>query len=1085
MIAGAVEIQMLADLARLKADMDQAKGIAGAAAKSMQASFDFMKGALQGIVAGLSVHAFVSWMKGAIDAGDATKEFAAITGVAAKDVAGLQLAFAQGNVGRDEMTKGLAKLSKQMVEGNAAFDQLGIKTRNADGTLRSTKATLYDVADAFAAMKDGPAKTAYAMELFGKSGADMIATLNEGSAGMREMAEMAEKLGLVIDEDAAEAADKFNDTTQLLGMGLQGVARQTMAQLLPTLNSLAGGFLTAMTQGDALSQTAGVLAAGMKGVYTVIAVVVQGVNTLGKSLGAVAGQLVALATGNFREMIRIGDEWVADIKGDWTSTIKSIGTVWDGSAGQSVAAMAKVTKAQTEAKTLTKGQEEATKRHAAEVQKLTEKLAGQIAAQDLVLAQGEKLTPMQKQALDLMVQLRDGTLRLTDAEKHRLTQQLETILANERWIATQESEAKLQDEITKDRDAALAAMHKETQSLADAAEKQREQNLELQLGAAGYAALQVQRLLDTAAQLEQTAATSDQSAELREQARLLRERASLLQDGVVLKEAKAAADEWAKTTDQIGQGLTDSLFRAFESGKGFFQTFWDGIKNLFKTTVLKLGIQYVMTGTGLSGLLSSALAATGGAGAGAGGGLSSLGGLGSLGGMLGNFGPGFNAGLSGLFGESGMGGVFSAGSTALGAGNISGGLGTLAGGASGMAGGILAGMGIGKAIGGAYSIGGNSSLATGIGSAIGMIWGPIGSAIGGAIGGLVNRAFGRTGHQTQSAGISGTIAGGDVAAKSYTDWLSKGGWFRSDKRGTDYAALSGEQTASLQTASAAVYTQTREWAKALKLPAESLAKVSYDLRIQLGADEKANAEAISAAFSAYQDKLAGQFKGLLAPFQKAGESLAQTMARLAELQSFSATLNQFGGIFSRIAGASIDARENIISLAGGIEALAQKSQQFVADYYSEGERAGLQAAAIGDALRAAGIDAAGLGSREQFRALVEAQDVSTAQGRQQLVALLDLAPQFAQLADYLTAQGKTLDEAAQSAPQVAMLQQILEQPNPTTDAVVSIGDQITGAVADLKASTEAGLAAIAAATAANTRLLDSWDGGGYMLSAGP
>ena len=54
-------------------------------------------------------------------------------------------------------------------------------------------------------------------------------------------------------------------------------------------------------------------------------------------------------------MIRIGDEWVADIKGDWTSTIKSIGTVWDGSAGQSVAAMAKVTKAQTEAKTLTRG----------------------------------------------------------------------------------------------------------------------------------------------------------------------------------------------------------------------------------------------------------------------------------------------------------------------------------------------------------------------------------------------------------------------------------------------------------------------------------------------------------------------------------------------------------------------------------------------------------------------------------------------------------------------------------------------------------------------------------------------------------
>ena len=299
------------------------------------------------------------------------------------------------------------------------------------------------------------------------------------------------------------------------------------------------------------------------------------------------------------------------------------------------------------------------------MQKLTEKLAGQIAAQDLVLAQGEKLTPMQKQALDLMVQLRDGTLRLTDAEKHRLTQQLETILANERWIATQESEAKLQDEITKDRDAALAAMHKETQSLADAAEKQREQNLELQLGAAGYAALQVQRLLDTAAQLEQTAATSDQSAELREQARLLRERASLLQDGVVLKEAKAAADEWAKTTDQIGQGLTDSLFRAFEAGRGFFSTLWQGIVNTFKTTILQPTIRAILAPvTGGIGALFGDGAKAGGAQAAGGGILGSLGGggslmsslnsLGGLAGSLGAFGTAAGYGASALFGGTGL-----------------------------------------------------------------------------------------------------------------------------------------------------------------------------------------------------------------------------------------------------------------------------------------------------------------------------------------------------------------------------------------------------------------------------------------------
>ena len=88
--------------------------------------------------------------------------------------------------------------------------------------------------------------------------------------------------------------------------------------------------------------------------------------------------------------------------------------------------------------------------------------------------------------------------------------------------------------------------------------------------------------------------------------------------------AQDAANEWKKTTDSIGQGLTDSLFRAFESGKGFFTTLWDGIKHLFKTTVLKLALQPVQGA--ISGVIGSVLGGFGGPAAAAGGG----GGLGSL-----------------------------------------------------------------------------------------------------------------------------------------------------------------------------------------------------------------------------------------------------------------------------------------------------------------------------------------------------------------------------------------------------------------------------------------------------------------------
>ena len=63
---------------------------------------------------------------------------------------------------------------------------------------------------------------------------------------------------------------------------------------------------------------------------------------------------------------------------------------------------------------------------------------------------------------------------------------------------------------------------------------------------------------------------------------------------------------WSKFTDDIERGLTDSLYRSFEQGKSFGQTFIESIKNLFKTTVLKLTIQStVHEGLGMLGLSKS------------------------------------------------------------------------------------------------------------------------------------------------------------------------------------------------------------------------------------------------------------------------------------------------------------------------------------------------------------------------------------------------------------------------------------------------------------------------------------------------
>ena len=62
----------------------------------------------------------------------------------------------------------------------------------------------------------------------------------------------------------------------------------------------------------------------------------------------------------------------------------------------------------------------------------------------------------------------------------------------------------------------------------------------------------------------------------------------LVGEGAVAQEAKRAADEWEKASQQIGQSLSDSLMQGGKSG-------WEYIKGLFRSTVLKVPLQAFVT----------------------------------------------------------------------------------------------------------------------------------------------------------------------------------------------------------------------------------------------------------------------------------------------------------------------------------------------------------------------------------------------------------------------------------------------------------------------------------------------------------
>lgn len=1125
---GTLEFEFLANIARLRQDMDEAKKAVGSAGDFIQGVADGAKKALAGLAAGLTVGAFAGWIKGAIDAADETSKMAQRMGVATNEVGGLKLAFELGGSSAEGMTAAFAKLSKNAAENNEAFKALGVATRNADGTLRPTKDLFYDVADAFKGMEDGAVKSARAQEIFGKSGAELIPLLNGGADGLREMAEMAEKLGLVIDENTGKAAEQFNDTLELVHKAAGGVANQLMAKMLPALNSVVGGMLEYITKGDIVTKTADAIGVALKGVYTAAVVIGEVLTTIAKTGAAAFAQLALVLEGDFKGAMEVGKQWTQDIKKDWTNTVDNLGKVWDDTAGKTVENLGKVEKATKGATFETKEQKKAVDEAAKAYESFNKKLQESHADLQRQVDGQDKLTVNQKLLAELTANSSTEVQKLTEKRRLELIETAKQNVALEEQVRQRTAEKKWLEETGKENDKYREGIEKQTDSIWKQVAQMKESNATIGLSREELGKLEQQKLLDAAAQAERNAQDAESKMlgedlvnEYKSQAEGLRELARLKGEKVHLEAAVEARDAWKATTEEIGKSFTDSLFRAFEEGKSFSEAFMSSLKNLFKTTVLKLLIQPVQNGMNnfIGGMFG--MGWSGSASANSGGSLSGLfsgmgdklgafadwmgegstigswartgsnflkGGNGAS--MFGNLGGGWTAGTSGMAAGN-FAGTFDAANIAWNSGNYSGAIGTYGGMAASAIGGFMAGRGVGQAISNGYSaIGGqsgNSAVNTGaaVGAAIGSIIPGIGTMIGGliggALGGLANRAFGHKAKEYNGdKGISGTL-GGDIGltgGQSWADWTQKGGWFRSDKHGTDTFGLDQQTADALAQGAKAVKNSTAEWAKSLGLPAERLDSITASFRVKMTDNEAENQKVLAGVFADYATQLTNSFADLVKPFQRAGETVSDTLQRLSAIQEFSKGLNEFGGIFSAIASSSIEAKAQLVGFAGGIEAFLQKTQAFVDQYYTQGEKVGLQSAQLLKAFESIGIDASGLNTREDFRALVESQNVNTEEGRKTLAALLDLGPIFAGVADYLKENNQTLADAAAAAPQVEALQGIFEQQqqaNATQEQLVTTQEEANGLLGDIYGAISSGNDAVSGAVNRFSDALDRFN----------
>ena len=237
----------------------------------------------------LSVGGLVGLATNSIKGADAMNDLSQKTGVSVEALARFKKAAAVSGTDLEGVSKALVKLSKGMYDaantgkGPAAeaFTKLGISAKDASGKLKSSEQVMLEVANRFKTMPDGAEKTAIALQLFGKAGADMIPMLNMGGDAI-------DKMSSKMTGAFAKKADEYSDKLAMLQGKIGGIGTSIAMALLPALDALVNVLTTVI---DAITKLPEPLQAIIGG-FTLLAI---GLVTLAPVILVISGAFSALA----------------------------------------------------------------------------------------------------------------------------------------------------------------------------------------------------------------------------------------------------------------------------------------------------------------------------------------------------------------------------------------------------------------------------------------------------------------------------------------------------------------------------------------------------------------------------------------------------------------------------------------------------------------------------------------------------------------------------------------------------------------------------------------------------------------------
>lgn len=204
---------------------------------------------IQGIAGAVGVAAIVKFgtdsVKSFTDLASSVNTVSRYTGMGAEASSRFAYALRMSGVDADVAAKSLGVFEKKLAtaadsgKATAAMaTKLGTNFLDATGKVLPMEALLPKIADHFKSLPAGADKTALALELFGKQGAAMLPILNQGAAGLQELAKQADAAGLTLSGSALTAMKDAKREQREFDAAVRGVSVSLGSALLPVMTSM-------------------------------------------------------------------------------------------------------------------------------------------------------------------------------------------------------------------------------------------------------------------------------------------------------------------------------------------------------------------------------------------------------------------------------------------------------------------------------------------------------------------------------------------------------------------------------------------------------------------------------------------------------------------------------------------------------------------------------------------------------------------------------------------------------------------------------------------------------------------------------